>query len=262
MKNYFIILFIIFFILGVWVVVIEPYTLNIKRIAIKDSRLSGLKIVFASDFHIKPYEKFRLVRIVNEINAQKPDIVLLGGDYVNGTHGSTMPIEDISKGLSQIKSPMGTYGVLGNHDGWHGGYKVTKSLRQHNIKVLENSSVEFDKFILAGVEDMKTQHARVDFAIPKHPSKPVIFLTHNPDLFEKVPNGTYLTLAGHLHGGQVDLPLIGKLVVPSKFGKKFVEGNGFIKEDGKMLYTSKGLGTSILPVRFRCAPEIVVITFK
>ena len=78
----FIVLFI--FLLAIWTVIIEPNILTVEKIFIKDENLSGLKIVFASDFHIKPYEKYRLKRIIKVINTQDPDIVLLGGDYVNG----------------------------------------------------------------------------------------------------------------------------------------------------------------------------------
>lgn len=261
MKIFFLTIFLLICALGLWALIIEPYALNVKKITIKNSPLNGLKVVFASDFHIKPYEGFRLRKIVRTINAQKPDIVLLGGDYINGTDNYTMDIEDIADELSKIKSPMGTYAVLGNHDGWFNARKVEKILKINNIKVLANTYIEFPDFVLSGVEDFQTQHAKVDLAIPQT-SKPIIFLTHHPDVFEQVPDGTFLTLAGHLHGGQVDLPVWGKLVVPSKFGQKFVEGSGFIKENGKMIYTSKGLGTSILPVRFRAVPEIVVIKFK
>lgn len=72
-----------------------------------------------------------------------------------------------------------------------------------------------------------------------------------------VPNSVNLTLAGHLHGGQVRL--FDAITVPSKFGTKYA--NGFLDDNGKKIYTTFGLGTSILPVRFNCPPEITVITF-
>ena len=87
--------------------------------------------------------------------------------------------------------------------------------------------------------------------------KPVILLSHTPDIIPDVPYSVNLTLAGHLHGGQVRLP--DAKIVPSKFGTKYA--NGFLDEKGKKIYTTYGLGTSILPVRFNCLPEITVITF-
>ena len=86
----------IIFVLIIWAVVVEPNILVVKRITIKNKDLSGLKVVFASDFHIKPYERYRLRRIIKTINKQNPDVILLGGDYVNGHNpGFTLLPEDI-----------------------------------------------------------------------------------------------------------------------------------------------------------------------
>lgn len=83
-----------------WSIIIEPNILTVKHIKIKDEQLKGLKIVFASDFHIKPYENYRLKRIIRAINKQNADIVLLGGDYVSGhKKGSSMTIDKIAKGF-------------------------------------------------------------------------------------------------------------------------------------------------------------------
>ena len=89
---------IIFLILFVYSVIIEPNILTVKRIKIKDEKLKGLKVIFASDFHFKPYEKYRLLRIVKRINFLNPDIILLGGDYVNGhKRGNTLDINIIAE---------------------------------------------------------------------------------------------------------------------------------------------------------------------
>ena len=85
-------------------------------------------------------------------------------------------------------------------------------------------------------------------------------LTHSPDEFYKIPNNVNLILAGHTHGGQVVLPFIGAILTGSKYKDKFLYG---LKEiDGKKIITTKGIGVSILPLRFNCPPEIMVIEFK
>ena len=89
---------------------------------------------------------------------------------------------------------------------------------------------------------------------------PIILLTHSPDIFPKVPNTVNLTLAGHLHGGQVRLPLLGALIVPSTYKNKYVYG--LIKENGKKMIVTRGIGNSILNIRINCVPEIVVISFE
>lgn len=261
MKTIFTI-FSIILILFIWSVFIEPNVFRITRYKITDADLEGLRVVFAADFHYKPYEKWRLERDVRTINAQNPDIVLFGGDYVNGhKKGFTLPIDEISAEFSKIKSKYGVYAVLGNHDGWHDEDGITKSLEANGIKILKNSSelVKAAKpFYIAGVEDMQTGNPDTQKALAGT-SGSVILLSHTPDIIESVPAGVKLVLAGHLHGGQVVIPRHGPLVAPSKFGTKYA--SGFFDENGKKLIVTKGLGTSILPLRFHCMPEIVLIEF-
>lgn len=252
----FLFVMILFIGLFIWSVCIEPYILTVKHISVKDEKLQGLKVAFASDFHIKPYEKFRLQRIVKLINKQNADIVLLGGDFVNGHDGSfTMPIEHISKELSKINPR--PYAVIGNHDGWQGKEQIISSLEKNNIKVLMNENICFEKFCIAGVDDMQTGKPDITKAL-NGADMPVILLSHTPDIMPEVPYDVNLTLAGHLHGGQIRLN--GAITVPSAYGKKYA--NGFLNDKGKKVYTTKGLGTSILPLRFNCFPEIVVINFN
>lgn len=251
------ILILILICLIIWSVFIEPNILTVKRITINDPVLKGLKIVFASDFHIKPYEMYRLKRVIRAINKQNAGIVLLGGDYVSGhKKGSSMTIDKIAAEFSRINSEYGTIAVIGNHDGWQGKEEIISELEKNNIKVLYNSNICFDKFCISGVDDMQTGTPDLKKALPID-KKPVILLSHTPDILPDVPYSVNLTLAGHLHGGQVRLPKA--VTVPSKFGKKYA--NGFYDDNGKKIYTTYGLGTSILPVRFNCPPEITVITF-
>ena len=85
-----------------------------------------------------------------------------------------------------------------------------------------------------------------------------ILLTHNPDVFPSVPARFQLTLAGHTHGGQVALPLLGPLIVPSNFGSRYARG--YIVEKDRSLFVTTGIGTSVMPVRFLVPPEISVLT--
>ena len=233
--------------------------LVVNHLTIQDEQLKGLKLVFASDFHIKQFETKRLQKIIKTINAQNADIVLLGGDYVNGhKKGNTLPIQEIAKHLSQIQSKYGTYAVVGNHDGWQGKEEIIFALKDNNINVLFNNNVCFEKFCVAGVDDLQTGNPDIKKALDGVNNKPVILLSHTPDIMPSVPYNVNLTIAGHLHGGQVRLK--NAITVPSAYGKKYA--NGFLIDKGKKIYTSKGLGTSILPIRFNCPPEIAVIEFE
>ena len=261
MKKMTIILYtiiILMFLPVLWAIFIEPYILTVTKITVNDPSLAGLKIVFASDFHIKPFETFRLKRIVKAINKQNADIVLLGGDYVNGhKKGMSMTIYKIAEELEKIHSKYGTYAVIGNHDGWQGKEECITELEKHNIKVLFNENKCFEKFCIAGVDDLQTGVPDIGKAL-SNITKPVILITHTPDIMPDVPYSVNLTLAGHLHGGQIRLNQA--LITPSIYGNKYA--NGYLIDKGKKIYTTKGLGTSILPVRFNCPPEIAVITFN
>lgn len=248
-----------------WCFTIEPNIVTVNKYKIKDESLKGIKIVLAGDFHVKPYQAKRLDYVVDKINAQNPDIVLLVGDYVN-MHCDYMsyPIAKTAQKLSKIYSKAGTYTVLGNHDYFKEGNKIKQALTENGITVLENRCRKIEvggkTFYVAGIEDLVTAFPNVERAL-KHCDKPTILLSHQPDIFPDLPkNKINLTLAGHTHGGQVVIPFIGPLIVPSKYGKKYAYG--YFEEDGNKMIVTKGIGTSIMPIRLNCTPEIVVIEFE
>jgi uncharacterized protein len=114
-------------------------------------------------------------------------------------------------------------------------------------------------FWLSGLGDLWTRGNRAEATLQKiTDSDPVIVMMHNPDVFPSIPERVSLTVAGHTHGGQVNVPFVGRLVVPSAFGQRFAYG--LIEEDGRKLFVTGGIGTSIIPVRFRVMPEVVILT--
>ena len=154
------------FILGIlsfiWAVFVEPYRLKIKTYQVKKPSLSGLKIALVSDLHINPHQQKWLEEVVSKVNEQKPDIILLGGDFVKGHKlESSMDINKIAKNLGNLKAKYGIYAVLGNHDWWYGGQNVAQALEQNGIKVLNNQNIlipnPYQDLYLAGVEDATTR---------------------------------------------------------------------------------------------------------
>lgn len=263
MIKILILLFIVGVLLAIWAFGFEPNMLKVATYRVAKPELSGLKIAFASDFHIAPRHKKRLEKIVKKINEQKADLILLGGDFVKGHKFETsMPIEEIAQELSKLDAPLGVVSVLGNHDWWQNGQKIKEVLQDSGIVVLENENQKLiyngRLLLLAGLADYNTRKVDIDKALSETENN-VLLLTHSPDVFPEIPQKVFLTLAGHTHGGQVTLPWWGALLVPSKYGKKY-EG-GFIEENGKKMIVGKGLGTSLLPVRLGCMPEIVVVEF-
>jgi predicted MPP superfamily phosphohydrolase len=255
-----------------WALFIEPNSLTVTNLNVKISGLRGLKVVFIGDLHIKTNQKKRLDEIVKKINEQHPDLILSAGDFVSGHEPKqSLAIEEIAKSLSILKPKYGFYAVLGNHDWWQGGERIKKVLVNNGIIVLSNENKVVDvkgkKLYIAGVEDMSTRNIDLVKAL-KNVQHPAILMTHTPDVFPFVAGKASsnivgvvdLTLAGHTHGGQINIPFIGPLVVPSRYGAKYAQG--LIERNDKTMFVTKGIGTSILPVRFNCSPEIVVIDFN
>ena len=165
--------------------------------------------------------------------------------------------------LKDLRAPFGVYSVLGNHDWWYDGDKLREALEQNGIKVLEDESLQINargtSLWLVGLGDLWTRLPEIRNTIATVPEgQPMIALTHNPDIFPRLPQRVPLMLAGHTHGGQVRFPIIGSPVQSSDFGERYVMGHAF--ENNHHLFVTTGIGTSIMPVRFGVPPEIVLLT--
>ena len=255
----------------IWGFFIEPNRLIVRQQTIQidnwPKELSGLRIALIGDVHTgAPFiNDSKLQRIVELTNQQQPDLIVLLGDYMspNSWHSHRVEPEVTASALKNLKAPLGVYAILGNHDWWYNGERVKRAFEQNGIRILEDEVAEVKwragSFYLAGLADLWTRPQHVNETIAKVPSdSPIIALTHNPDVFPNLPQSVPLMLAAHTHGGQVNLPLIGTPIVPSRFGPKYTAGP--IYENGHHLFVTTGIGTSILPVRFRVTPEIVILT--
>ena len=253
--------------LAVWAFWWEPQRLVTRetQLALPCWRAQPLRIGVVADLHVgSPFTGFeKLDRVVARVNAGRPDLIVLLGDFVvQGVKGGRfVPPEIIAARLAYLRAPLGVFAVLGNHDWWLDAPRVAKSLRGVGIKVIDDTAVQLDHggpFWLVGVSDFLEGRHDVAGALGQVTnSAPILVITHNPDVFPLIPNRVCLTLAGHTHGGQVALPLVGRLIVPSRYGQRYAIGH--IREKGKDLFVTSGIGTSIIPVRFRVPPEIVFV---
>jgi predicted MPP superfamily phosphohydrolase len=253
-----------------WTFFIGPNRLVIREETLAIERwpraLSNLKIAVLSDIHAGGsfIDERKLRQIVERTNQLQPDLIVICGDYISGgrSHHEMDP-EKFAPFLKDFRAPLGVYSVLGNHDWWFDGERVRRALEANGIKVLENEVATVEtrgtSFWLVGLADLWTRPQRVETTIANVPAGvPLIAITHNPDIFPQLPQGVSLLLAGHTHGGQVRLPLIGTIVSVSRFGERYVSGH--IVENGRHLFVTTGIGTSIYPVRFGVPPEIVLLT--
>ncbi len=222
-----------------------------------------IRIAFLSDTHMSgPNNKMdRIERVVAQINEAKPDIVLLGGDYIGdpALGGQTYSIEDSVKPFAGFKAPMGVFAVLGNHEHYGAARRISRALRNVGVTVLVNQAVRRGPIVLGGIDDDYTRHADIKATVRSmHAAGGMpIYFTHSPDLDPGLPTGNLL-LAGHTHCGQVALPLIGSPWTPSQFRNLYRCGK--YRNYSRMVITTAGIGTTAVPFRFRAPPDWWLIT--
>jgi hypothetical protein len=252
-----------------WIAWHEPRRLVVREVELRlpgwPQRLDGLRVGAMSDLHagLGHTNRARVREAVELLNAQRPDVICLLGDYLDSTFfgkGRADPRE-IAAELAQLRAPLGRFAVLGNHDWRAAGASMGNALRESGLTVLENEAHDAGDLWVAGVADMRTRLPDIAKALNDVPAgAPVLLLAHDPDLFPHVPPRVALTVAGHTHGGQVNVPVLRLLVVPSGHGARYLGGH--VVEDGRQLFVSTGVGTAGLPIRFRQPPEVVILTLK
>ncbi|REJ78589.1 MAG: metallophosphoesterase [Acidobacteria bacterium] len=267
---------------------VEPSRLVVTRAEIEVSNwnraFEGLKIVAISDIHggSNGGDAAKIDLVVQKANEENPDLIVILGDFISETRADRtklkMPIDKIAELLRPLKARYGVYAVLGNHDIWNDPGVIAKTLESNGIEVLEHEVATIDiggaDLRLLGLKD----HVLVDeWAVYSRGAKravdtskgtgDIIALSHSPDMIRlvtgnkhKVSDQLKVFLAGHTHGGQIWLPIIGSPVIPSSYGQQYARGH--ITERGVEMFVTSGVGTSILPFRFLVPPEIAVLTIR
>ncbi len=256
-----------------WSFLIEPATLRTVEYKIDvpgwPESFPEIKVAILADLHVgSPFVDIEKVReVVEQTNGVSPDLVLLPGDFViqNVLGGEFVDPWKIADILSELKAPLGVWGVLGNHDWWHDAKAVRHAFEASGIPMLEDISVPLihkgTKFWLTGISDYYEGPHDMERAFAHVPEgAPFLAMTHTPDIFPEYPKKSGLLIASHTHGGQVNIPFFGRPVVPSRYGERFAAG--LIEENGKQMFVSTGIGTSIIPIRFRVPPEISILRLQ
>ena len=251
----------------------EPRKIVVRELELELPRwppaLDGLRIAMVSDLHAGgPHIDLDRVERVAEVAASlRPDLFALLGDYIDPevTFGERVEPEPVAGRLGRVRPPLGSVAVLGNHDWAADGPRVAGAIRTAGIRVLENDAARLarvpEELWVAGLADATTRRPDVDRALAAVPDDAaVLLLSHDPDVFPRVPARVALTLSGHTHGGQVDVPLVKRSWIPSRFGERYAGGH--VVEDGRHLVISRGVGNSRLPVRLGVPPEIVLMTLR
>src|SRR5699024_5122368 len=198
-------------------------------------------------------------------NSLNPDLLVFTGDLVDDPKHFDK-YHDLTSVLNMAEAKYGKYWVYGNHD--HGGYgtDIIKSVMDNSdFTLLQNSHTviekETDRIVLAGVDDLILGKPDLEKTLSQvNPDLFTLLLVHEPDLATEASNHPVdLQLSGHSHGGQVRLPFIGDLYTPA-YAEKYIKGKYLINDRPFKLFVNSGIGTTRLPYRFLCPPEIHVFT--
>lgn len=257
----------------------EPSRPLLVRIEVPMHRLpaalDGFTIAQLSDFHYD--EEFTIIPIskaIEMVNGLHPDLIALTGDFVTipafadyidtakwGAHAAE-PCADM---LSQLRSRLGSFAILGNHDTDSDAPRVIRALQSRGMTILENRAIPIEqegkRLWLAGIADALVGKPDLEGTLRQVPAgEPVVLLAHEPDFAdEAAKHAVDLQLSGHSHGGQVRFPIVGAPFLP-ELARKYPWG---LYHVGAMtLYTNAGLGTIRLPIRFNAPPEVTLFTLR
>jgi len=223
-----------------------------------------LRVALLSDIHVAGPDMppKRLARIVEQVNALKPDVIVLAGDFVSDKRAATASYSGNSglKPLAGLKAPKGVFAVLGNHDHWRSAKEVSEGLRRAKVRILTNEAVTVGGMRLGGVDDEYTGNADIlaTVAAMRLGKGAKVLLSHSPDITPATPKDVTLILAGHTHCGQIRLPLYGPLAYVTKYGARF--NCGLATEGQKRVVVTAGIGTSVLPLRLGTPPDLWLLT--
>ncbi|MEQ1908428.1 MAG: metallophosphoesterase [Vicinamibacterales bacterium] len=219
--------------------------------------LSGVRIGLLTDIHRSRWVSHDdVVAAVELVMRSRPDIIVLGGDYV--TWGDRDYIGRAAESLAGLEAPGGVFAVLGNHDDDH---DMPAALTARGIEVLRDArtrvKIRQESLELAGIRFWTRRRADIA-SVMRGASGTTLLLAHDPRrVSDAAALGVPLVLSGHTHGGQVVLPGLGAIAA-----QKFPVVAGVARQARTTLFVSRGVGTVYVPVRINCPPEVAVLTLR
>ena len=223
----------------------------------------AIRAVLISDVHVggpdMPPE--RLARIVEQVNGLSPDIVVIAGDLITDKRAATRwySMAEAIAPMARFRTRLGAFAALGNHDHWRDANAARAALKRAGVRLLENEAVRVGPLALGGLDDDFTGRAKVAPTVAALRALPgaKMVLSHSPDPFPELPSDVQLMVAGHTHCGQVALPFYGALSTMSRYGRRYA--CGIVREEGRTLIVTAGLGTSGVPLRLVAVPDMWLI---
>ncbi len=242
----------------------ERHRVGVTRASLAVSGLPdafvGLRVALLTDFHLSPLvEADDITKAVTLALAEKPDLIILGGDYVTWGHEHfTGPV---AERLAPLTAPLGVIAILGNHDSDRGGVDVTDALVRNRFTVLRDARTRIerrgDAVDFVGVRYWTRQRSTIAKLI-ESPGHVNVLLAHDPRRINEAADlNIPLVLSGHTHGGQIVLPGVGA------WNRGFFPTmQGMLERENTVLFVSRGIGMVYVPVRLNCPPEVALLTLE
>lgn len=264
-----VIIFVLLSICGVaYARLIEPQRLEVTNISDTSSSMNEPITVaifadthFGFDYNLEDFQK-----VIDQVNANPPDILIFAGDLIDNLDEYTGSTWEISNKLSQMNANLGKYAVFGNHD-YGGGaeWEYESIMNAGGFTVLKNEIVTFKKynFRLIGIDDLLIGYGDASVANKADANMYNLVICHEPDVLDAIlESNTDYMVAGHTHGGQISIPFYTNRYMPS-YGEKYIKGEYKISnKNNTILYVNRGLGTTKIPARFGAVPELTYLTIN
>jgi len=233
---------------------VEPFRIEVTHTYVEGQVAQPLKIAQLTDLHTAGLGRAEK-RLLELLDEEQPDVIIITGDTLTtGFH-----YDRIRPLLSKLHAPLGVWLVRGNWENdrpFHGEREFYSQLHIHFL-LNEAAPIRSDVW-LAGLDDPSTGAPNLDAALSNVPQGMyTIAAFHAPAYFDKIAGRVPLVLAGHTHGGQIRIPYLPVLWLPRGSGH-YLEG--WYGQNGSKMYVSRGIGTSTVPIRFLCRPELTIIT--
>ncbi len=244
--------------IGFYAVWIEPFWIRVTHFTIPARVDSPLRVAHISDLHTKGL-RLREKRMVRLLAEEKPDVILVTGDSIIDSSN----YQQVASVLRELRAPLGVWLVRGNWENampiapFSGGQSEAEFYRQNGVTLLLNRGVLLRRDIwIFGLDEVTRGKPNLDEALAGAPDGAYrIGLIHVPSYFDRLAGRADLVLAGHCHGGQIRLPGMGPFYLPAGCGKYVA---GWYERSGSRLYVTRGLGNTLLDMRFFSRPELAI----
>ncbi|MGH7164895.1 MAG: metallophosphoesterase [Nitrospiraceae bacterium] len=235
---------------------------QVSKIQCRHPALAGRRAIHLSDLHLDRYRP-RHDDVLNLVAGLKPDWIFVTGDLLNVADG----LPHLFRFLAGLRSLAPVYFTLGNHDHHSGvsAHRFGELADRHKLQLLMNQvafvPMQGGELAIVGVDDPSTHRDDLRCVPPRHPDRFTILLAHAASVLERLDerHALNLVLCGHSHGGQWRIPRVRPFWLP--YGCNGVT-EGHARRNGHQLYVNRGLGWSVLPIRWSCPPEIVLIEWE